>query len=195
MAFSDWVKPTFTDWDKIGTAGEILCHACQFCFTDQNEPLAKLVGKDKPQRTRNYSHFVLRGQWIPLSKGAKHRMRELLLDCAPEVAVIADSGQKHIIFRATPGWWQFEEQAIRPFPRELRAILDPVERLYNAGFSKTEIESGRYSSKRLIDAGISLWQPAEREVSPWRGSIRLQLALFLAQKERDDERDDSGTVA
>jgi hypothetical protein len=78
-AFTSWVRPTFTDHDKLAP-GEIVCHACQFCFTDQNAALAHLVGKAEPQRTRNYSHFVLRGEWIPLSKGDKRRMRDLLLE-------------------------------------------------------------------------------------------------------------------
>jgi len=74
IPFSDWVRPTFTDWDKI-LPGDIFCQACQFCFEEQSELLAQLVGKEKPQRMRNYSHFVVDGEWIPLSKGDKAKMQ------------------------------------------------------------------------------------------------------------------------
>jgi hypothetical protein len=39
LPFEEWVRPTFTDRSRL-TIGEIICHARQFCFTDQNEPLA-----------------------------------------------------------------------------------------------------------------------------------------------------------
>ena len=184
-----WVRDTFTDHDKL-TAGTIICHACQFCFADQNQALTARLGKDKHQRMRNYSHFVFRGEWIPLSKGDKLRMRTILL-AVPDVAVVATSGQKHIIFRAQPGWWQIEEQSVRAFPAELARLLPLVEEIYGAGISKAEIESGRYQQRRLLDFGLARWREVESELKPLRGTVRLQLALFLAQKgyEGDTGRD------
>ena len=184
LEFESWVRDTFTDWNRL-QAGSILCQACQFCFTDQNEVLTAKLGKDKPQRTRNYSHFVIHGEWIPLSKGDKLQMRGLLLAC-PDVAVIAISGQKHIIFRATPGWWQIEEFSLRPFPDALARSLELVERMYSGGFSKAEIESGRYQHKRILEFGLAAWRDAEESVRPLRGSPVLMLALFLAQKETEN---------
>lgn len=191
VAFEAWVRPTFTDWDKL-TVGAIICHACQFCFADQNATLAARLGSDKPQRMRNYSHFVLAGEWIPLSKGAKTRMLESLLH-APEVAVVAEQGQKHLIFRSTPGWWQIEEAAHRPFPERLSAALQPVGALYNGGFSKAEIEAARYLQHRILAFGIGRWVALEKSVRAMRGGAALALALFLAQKESvDDESGSSG---
>lgn len=184
--FSEWVKPTFTDWDKLAE-GSIICHACQFCFTDQNRDLAQRVGKPDAQRMRNYSHFVVAGEWTPLSKGAKVRMLELLM-ASPEVAIIAESGQKHIIFRSRLGWWQVEERSHRPFPARLAAALKPVEVLYNGGFSKTEIESGRYSQGRVLAFGVRQWNDNEALIRRLRGGPDFSLALFLVQKgETDDE--------
>lgn len=189
-AFDDWVKPTFTDWDKL-MDGSIICHACQFCFTDQNEELARRLGKDAPQRMRNYSHFVVNGEWWPLSKGAKPRMLELLM-ASPEVAIVAESGQKHIIFRSRPGWWQIEERSCRPFSADLARALFPIQDLY-AGFSKAEIESGRYSQHRIFSFGIGKWHHLEESVRQLRGSPILSLALFLVQKDEVEvDNDDSG---
>ncbi len=194
VPFDAWVKPTFTDWDKIAP-GEILCQACQFCFCDQSGLLATLVGKSKPQRMRNYSHFVAGDRWIPLSKGDKPRMRALLLDPGLQLAVIADSGQRHILFRAKPGWWQFEEHALRPAPEALPQFLLPVEELYAGGiFSKREIASGAYSQRRVLEFGPERWARVEPLVRPMRGQILFTLAVFLAQpKEEGEERqDDAG---
>jgi hypothetical protein len=119
-------------------------------------------------------------------------MRDLLLS-GPEVAVVAVSGQKHLAFRCAPGWWQIEDATVAPFPRELATMLDPVEGLYNAAISKTEIETGRYIQHRIITAGVKFWDERERIIAPLRGSIKLQLALFLAQRKEGDEDDGSTT--
>lgn len=191
LPFDRWVKDTFNDFDRLAP-GEIVCHACLFSFDDRREDLAALVGKDKPQRMRNYSHFVVDGKWTPCSKGDKRTMTELLLG-NPALAVVAVGGQKHIIFKARAGWWQIEEQSVLPFPAELRETLAVVEALYNGGFSKGEIETGRYIQKRIMDFGFARWHSLEQIVRPWRGAIRLELALFLAQK--DEEIDDGGEVS
>lgn len=189
LPWNAWVRDTFTDQDKL-TGGTICCHACQFCFTDRNEILTRRTGKPKPQRMRNYSHFIVDGQWIALSKGDKRTMRDLLAR-QPEAAILAVSGQKHIIFRARPGWWQFEEQRLRPFPAELERLLPVVEQLYDGGFAKTDIESGRYPQHRILRFGVPAWQTAEASIRPLRGTARLELALFLAQREEKDDGDDT----
>jgi hypothetical protein len=187
MEFDTWVRSTFTDWDKL-TGGEIICHACQFCFTDRNEQLTAITGKDKLQRMRNYSHFVSGGKWFPLSKGDKAVMRQLLME-SPEVAVIAESGQKHLIFRARPGWWQFEDNCLLPFPGELQALLEVVDRLYAGGFAKAEIESGRYAQQRILQFGFEEWCELEARIRAKRGSYQLLLALFLAQRDQEEQKE------
>lgn len=132
-----------------------------------------------PQRMRNYSHFVIDDEWIPLSKADKARMAEILRGDF-EVAVIAESGQKHIVFRAVPGIVQFEEQQIRDVGAIL-ALLNPIQSLY-AGFSKSEIETGQYKQHRIIRFDLTEWHELERQIHHWRGSLLFRLAIFLAQK-------------
>lgn len=195
--FDRWVKPTFTDHDKLLT-GDGICDDCLFWFNESSTELAAAVGKDKPQRMRNYSHFVLGGEWQPLSKGDKAKMTKLLLaDSFPELAAIANSGQKHIVFRArrnprggTAGWIQFEEQAIWLDPNILRSMIDIIEPSLSV-FAKTEIESGQYKPHRIMQYGIEQWRTLETEISPRRGSSLLSLALFLAQKQETDDAGDS----
>ena len=189
LLFERWVKDTFTNHDQL-FQGSIICHACLFCFAEQNEVLTLKVGKPKLQKCRSYSHFIVDGQWHALSKGEKIQMKELIFQ-SPSVAIIAESGQKHLIFRAKPGWWQFEEQGMLPCPVVLHGLLANVESLYNAGASKTEIESGHYAQRTIRNIGIQAWRQMEAEIKPHRGSLPLSLALFLAQKESDGTRTDS----
>jgi len=190
--FQVWVKPTFTDHDKL-LPGDIVCDDCLFWFEEKSAELATKVSKDKPQRMRNYSHFIIGGEWMPLSKGDKTTMTKLLLATPfPELAAIAESGQKHIVFRATrnsaggkAGWVQFEEQSLWLEPDELRIVLDVVEPALSV-FSKSEIGSGNYLLHRIMTYGLETWQKLETIVKPLRGGLFFSLVIFLAQKREDD---------
>lgn len=199
LAFASWIKDTFVDHDKL-RPGSIICRSCLFCFDDHNEILTARTGKPKLQRMRNYSHFVTAsGEWLPLSKGKKARMRELLTgEQSPAVAIIATSGQKHLIFRARMSWWQIEERTVLPFPEQLGALLEPIETLYRAGASKGEIETGHYSQKTIGKVGRSLWLDLELKLRPFRGGLPMQFAVFLGQKDdtgADCESDPLAAVA
>lgn len=173
---------TFVDYDKAHAQSDYICDACAFCMSERSEVLMHKVGKDKPQCMRNYSHFVLGGEWIPLSKAQKREQYEILTR-RPEVAIVAVSGQKHLIFRAQPGFWQVEEQRILPDPLGLAIVMNKVRQLYWSGFSKREILTGDYATNRIIKCGADRWQELESQIKPWRGSVLLELAVFLVQKE------------
>jgi len=189
--FNNWVKDTFTNYDIL-KPGEIICDDCLFWFNQRSEKLRELMGKDKPQKMQNYSHFIVAGEWIPVSKGNKAKMAELLLaDSIPEMAAIAVSGQKHIAFRArrnqpdqSNGWVQFEEQSIWIDQLKLRELLSAIEDLYTV-FSKGEIESGNYYHTRIMEFGIERWQELENQIKPIRKTGLFQLALFLVQRSED----------
>lgn len=181
ISFDVWVKETFTNFDNL-KQGDVICKNCLFKFDEHSKMLAKKVGKEKPQRMRNYSHFIVNGEWIPLGKDKKSRMADLLLSCDPKLAVISESGQKHLWFRAKPGMWQFEEQSIIPDKELLRWLLIRIEKLMQT-FSKTEIKSGRYNQKRILDFGLQFWAHIENEIKQHRGSQYFELALFLGQSD------------
>lgn len=197
--FLEWVKPTFTDHDKL-YPGDIICNNCLFWMDEASQELANKMNKDKPQRMRNYSHFIIDGEWVPLSKGNKRKMAELLLNPPfPELATIAESGQKHIVFRATrnnqggkSGWVQFEEQSFWVEPDQLKELLNTVQSLMTE-FSKSEIETAQYKPYRIINFGIEQWHALEQKLKPLRSSLLFNLALFLAQKsEKTGGRKSSG---
>jgi hypothetical protein len=205
IQFSYWVKETFTNYDKL-KPGDIICDDCLFWFDESSMVLAQKVGKDNPQRMRNYSQFIVGGEWTPLSKSDKPKMVELLLgNPFPELAAIADSGQKHIVFRATrnlkgskSGWVQFEENQLWIEPVELKTLIETIE----AGlliFSKSEIETGRYFPNRIMQFGFEKWQEMEAILKQKRGSLLLKLVIFLSQKKETETNDtitpDGGKLA
>lgn len=184
IAFDAWVRDTFTNHDQL-RPGDVICEVCQFSFAQSSEFLAARVGKDKPQRMQNYSHIVLRGEWYPLHKGQKAEILELLRQ-GPELVAIGTSGQKHVVFRTRPGWWQVEEQSVRPDLRALDECLVLISKLY-AIFSKDEIGTGQYSPNRTMQYattyGLDDYLSTEAALRQWRGTAYFDLALYLAQKE------------
>lgn len=203
QSFDDWVRDTFTNYDLLHP-GEIICEDCQFWFVQKSVDLQQRMGKDKPQKMQNYSHFVIGGDWFPVSKGDKSLMTRLLLTPPfPCLAAIATSGQKHIAFRArrnlsdqAAGWVQFEEAAIWVDPKYLAVLLQTIESLY-AVFSKDEIGSGNYFSHRIMIFGMDRWYELEQRIKPVRQTGLFQLALFLAQRSDDecDKQRDGGDAA
>ena len=192
VPFAEWVKDTFTDFDRL-LPGDTVCNDCLFWLDEKSTELMRRAGKDKLQKMRNYSHFVKGGQWTPYSKGDKAGMRRMLLEPPfPELAAIADSGQKHIVFKArrneigqSAGWIGFEEMPIWVEPDQLDERLTLLDEMLGI-FSKGEIAGASYYPHRIMQYGLERWQVAEARVSHWRGSGLFALALFLAQGVKDE---------
>lgn len=178
--FRVWVKDTFTDHASL-RPGEIVCRGCLILTQNFSTLYQQLLQRDKPQKPWNWSHFVADGEYIVLSKGDKPRMREILAR-NPEVAVIADSGQKHIAFRAQPYVWQFELLSIRADPAGLARLLDLTDALYSMGANKAQILSGHYATQTLARMDLAEWRRLECQIRPHRGSPLLELAVFLTLK-------------
>jgi hypothetical protein len=188
-AFSRWVKDSFTNWGLL-YEGAIICRACLFCAEEKSCLLQEMTGRDKPQKMRTYSHFVVDGEWRALTKGEKREMRRLLA-LEPDVAVISVTGQKHLLFRARAGWWQFEETALLPCWEKVRGWLTVIDELLTGDFSKTEVETGRYLPHRVARFGLERWRELEARVKEGRLSIAFDIALFLGQglENIDDSRE------
>lgn len=178
IAFDKWVKDTFTDLGNL-LPGTIVSNEALFTFEEASVFLQHLTGKDKPQRFRNYSHFIVDEKWYILDKGKKAEMFNLLLQ-QPEVCVISDSGQKHLLFKSRAGLWQFEDSFIRPDVERLKAIHKTVSQLAVA-FSVQEIETGQYLQSRVYKYSVSAWRRQEESIREERGSAMFDLALFFAK--------------
>jgi predicted glycosyl hydrolase (DUF1957 family) len=178
LQFDKWVKDTFTDFSYL-KPGTIISNEALFCFQEQSELIQQITGKDKPQRFRTYSHFVNQGAWHVLNKADKAVMLPLMLQ-VPEVCVIAESGQKHLVFKHKPHTWQLEETTVQPDVERFTALHGSVYALAE-GFSIDEIQSAQYQGHRIIKFGAAKWKELESQIKQWRGSAMFDLALFFAK--------------
>lgn len=201
-------KATFTDYNVARgdvTAG--ICAACAWWMQEKNTDLQTLLGRDKPQKARNYSLFLTSGPEdhkcaLALSKAQKREMATLLLDDAgvPEVAIVAVSGQKHLVFKARvnppgqqAGWVMFEEQHLWLDQRQFAVLFNAVQALYRARYSKEAIETGRYTF--YPDSDRATWREYDPVVRTRRGSVDLSLAVYLVQLEAPDGDEMQGDEA
>ena len=190
--FNEWVKPTFTNLDQL-YQGEIICNACLFWFNEKDENLAEIIGKDKPQRIRTYSHIIKNEKWTPYLKNQNQELFKQIVDFPfPELCVVADSGQKHLVFRAKRnmpgqinGFVQFEETSFFLEVQKFVEIYKFINELYQS-FNREEIRTGQYPNmKKIIDFGFVKWKVLENEIKKHRNSNLFELALFFTKKEDD----------
>ena len=191
--FKNWVKPTFTNFDML-QEGSIICNNCLFWFNEQDKELAKKVGKDKPQRMRTYSHVIKSGIWTPYLKNQKQELfSQIITFPFPELCAIADSGQKHIVFRAARnkqgqknGFIQFEEQKVFINVDEFLNLYNIVNKLYQV-FNLNEIKTGCYLNfKKVKEFGFDDLYKSENKIKKYRSSSLFELTLFFAKKEEGE---------
>jgi len=92
------VSDTFADgWSVAAPNSKLMCRGCEKAFCE-SMPIA---GKEKPQKFRNYSWLITRSKAIPLTKANKSEIAGILLNPPnePWALAIAESGQKHLVYR------------------------------------------------------------------------------------------------
>ena len=167
----------FTDWNagKCRTSTHV-CPAC--CFTILTSP--------ERHALRNFSHVANHERlYLP----NREELRGFLLNPPdpPFVINIAVSQKKHIAFKGEVNYSRdvftvmFEEMPVLIERKGFGKLLQLVEHfLY--GFTKTEILTGEYNQKRILDFGLEAWEAFEDKVKPFRKNPILEVALFVAKK-------------
>ena len=178
LLFDKWVKDTFTDHAYL-KPGTIVCNEALFTFDEKNEFLQALTKRDKPQKFRTYSHFVIEGEWYVFTKANKREMFHALTEQEVQIAIMSDSGQKHLFFKYRYGFWQLEEQFIIPAPEQLKDIHATMQELLLLGFTQKEVISGNYETHRIVKAGIDNWKRIEDRLKPVRGNGIFDVASWL----------------
>jgi hypothetical protein len=186
--FDGWVKDTFTDHAYL-YPGQIISNEALFSFEESSELIAQKVNKEKPQRFRTYSHIVANGEWYVLTKAQKKEIYELILNNEPDVCVISDSGQRHLLFKHKIGTWQFEDQHIKRDKKTLAKIKLIGDELISNNFSKAEVLSGNFVQHRIMKYGVKKWLLAENELRRDRGSAIFDLGIWLSQKQGEIDAD------
>ncbi|MGD9893455.1 MAG: hypothetical protein AB7R89_16095 [Dehalococcoidia bacterium] len=194
------IPVTFTNVNRAADpTSRTVCQAC--VYTSATEPWKAYVAvhpamglKDKhPLSWRSYSHlFSAAGHECP----SRSRWREILLDppAPPFLAVVAESGQKHILFRAAVAYdgdvfpVQVEEERVYLDRARFAAGLPVVEALLRLGFSRDAIRGNVYPP-HLVLKHLAAWKPLSAATERWRieAPDELRLALFCAQGPKKEE--------
>lgn len=177
MDFESWVKKTFNDFDFL-YAGTIISNEAAFCFDEASEELQRKTGRDKLQRFRTYSHIIENGNWHCLTKADKRQIYNLITEGA-EVVCLAETGQKHILFKHKQGMWQLEDLFVKPDIPLLKKLHTAMCELMAYGFSQSELITGDYKSHRIMKAGLENWKILEDEIKLHRGSGMFDFTSFM----------------
>lgn len=192
---------TFTGHDGARfPSSDWVCEACTWSLNDHSAVVGRTGGK-----WRNYSHAVVSGRWLTFTKKVEERrvLRDLL--CAPPdgpwCAVIAESGQKQLAYRGPVANGNrrcsvlFEERVVVFQPLTLATIVAAVEKLISV-FSKTEVSSGTWINRRIVEFGPAKFAELDSQIRPARGSTLFDLAVFLAAKDDEEgkETEDDGQI-
>lgn len=173
----------FTDWNVAkNSSGTHVCPAC--CFSI-------LTSKER-HGIRTFSNVANEDNlWLP----NRPELRDFLLKPPdpPFVINLAVSQKKHIAFKGEVNYSRdiftvmYEEMPVLIDRKEFTRLLELVEHfLY--GFTKTEITTGNYNQKRILDFGIEEWEAFEERVKKYRGSSLLDVVMFVAQKIESEEK-------
>lgn len=183
------LKKTWTAHDTAAMPeSDWLCPACVWSLSEK----ATHPEQSKPFKMRTQSHFVNGGKWRVLGLSDKAVMRDILLS-PPDgdwMLALCDSplSASHIIYNTpinTGSTWAVNlGGTLTPGnPRLLAELLKPIEQLYNASHTKTNISTGNYTTKYITAQGEAAWAECEAIILPHRGKPLFELAIFLAQKD------------
>lgn len=189
IPFAKWVPDTFTDYPFL-RPGEIVSNQAAYFFAESNQHLQTILGKDKPQKVRSYSVLMHGGKVHFCTKADKKRMYEMICDGA-ELVCLAESGQKHILFKHRVGFWQIENiNNITPNIALLQRLMKAAHALIALGFTQTECISGQYATYKFSKhpnpmQAIAEMQEYEAVLSAHRGSAFFDFFSFILYKPDD----------
>ncbi|MGD8707067.1 MAG: hypothetical protein PVI88_00100 [Nitrosopumilaceae archaeon] len=145
-SIKEYVKKTFTNYDIVACPdSQYVCDDCVWAFGSNSE-IQMIDGEIRNGSPRNYSWFITKNKKIAFTKKHIEEIKYLLFHIKkkPFKLVIADSGQKHLLFRAPWNFdknnfiLQFEEQQIIVDLKELAKRIFICNRL-SAAIGKVAI--------------------------------------------------------
>lgn len=167
----------FTDWNRGKRRDAThVCPAC--CFS--------ILTNSHHQGIRSFN-VVANSDKLFLPN--RIELREFLISPPdpPFVINLAVSQKKHIAFKGDVNYSRdiftvmLEEMQVLINRQEFTKLLNLVEHfLY--GFTKTEISTGEYNQKRILNFGVEAWEAFEDHVKSYRGNPLLDVVMFVAQK-------------
>lgn len=192
----DVLGTSFTGWDDLSVPrSDMICVPCTWCMTGTPPMSLRMwsivVRSDRPVAHSHPASACLGlGERTHAQNKADPSEFDAILrnpPSTPWVCVVADSGKIHTTPYAqvnTGRYWtvRFERVDVRGDSDRYTVIADAQQRLYDLGFSKTEIQTGEPESRRIGEL-IDDWMREDLILAPHRGSQLFELALFLRRKQ------------
>lgn len=175
----------YTDWSRHkNPEGQHVCRACAWSMM-----LNVATGR---QMLSRYS-FVASTDGLVLCN--RIEMRDALVNppVAPFVAVCAVSQKKHLLTKAPVSYSRdrfqvmLEEEIVDITLTDFIKDVKTVEALRGLGCTKEEIESRNFRYERLKDWGMENMESVLDILMPMAKRRQFQVALFVAQKNEDQE--------
>jgi hypothetical protein len=137
----DYVKGTFTNWDVIKYPGsKYVCRGCVEALGLGDDEILMLDGTTKTRKNvfgmapRMYSWILTKDSRIAFTKTHISLIRDILcggdIPDPPFAIIMADSGQKHLIFRSPVAMGKndfpvmLEEEIIQVIPARLKEFIE-----------------------------------------------------------------------
>ena len=200
----NYVKDTFTNRDVVKYPGsKYICAGCAESLGWGEDRMLMLDGttkertNDKGMAPRLYSWLITKDQKWAFTKAHKSIIRGIILDKQPDPPfsiILADSGQKHLIFRAPVAMCKIEflvmleEEIINVNPKLLKERLDLALPIVAATGKPALLEEFTVNTFIAYEkyhgnvAGLEAWQEVQHE-------SLSRLAAWLSNSKEDAQNE------
>jgi CRISPR type IV-associated protein Csf1 len=200
---SDFVKDTFTNRDIVMFPGsEFVCNGCVESMGRGSDEMEMIDGSIKKRdnecgmQPRLYSWVLCKNKKMAATKAHLSQLLEAVLNPPepPFAIVLADSGQKQLIFRAPVGIDKekysllLEDEKIFVDTKELKVILPLVNDMMSIFGKKRIFETESTNAYRMFIEKFGIEQINKLEL--WNGIKKMplaKLAVWLTKSTKDKE--------
>jgi CRISPR type IV-associated protein Csf1 len=178
------LSSSFVEWWSMAfPESKWICKGCEWMLVEKRT----IPGKDKLQKTRNYSWLIQEGKQTPYTKANKSEIAAMLRTPPepPWAFAIAESGQKHLLYKTRvnvtnepPHIVQLEGESVVYHPAELESRLL---------LARSVVAAVGHSRATVIDAGFAIQAGIELTES-WQkvvGQPLTRLALFVTPGQKE----------
>lgn len=174
----------FNDWQHIRGNSGYICVDCAACLAGNS-----FNGK----AFRSYSTLTTEASIKILNKSDIHSIIATPPD-PPFVLIVTYTHKKHIFFHAqittdnNSIYVATDKTDLRIQPHEYNELYSHCAVLYEAGFSKAEIETGKYRKwRRIEDFGTNRFLALNQQIAVHRNTALLEFVVHTLQKENTDD--------
>ena len=178
------LSSSFVEWWSVSQPeSDHICRGCEVALREKID----IPGKDKPQKTRNYSWLVTTDSATPYTKANKTELARILLSPPdpPWAMALADSGQKHLLYRTPVN----RQDTLYRVQLEMRTVLYTVESLRDRlDLTRRIVAAIGHKGAKLPGVGLAIAADDASLLEEWlevEEQSLSALALFLTPSQKE----------